>query len=57
MVKKNPQTTIKEFMEEMSSIGIDVNGQTVTNTLRCERLRKYQTKRAPLGSIGKSPTA
>lgn len=48
MVKKNPRTTRKELVEEMSSIGVNVTRQTVTNTLRSEGLRKYQARRVPL---------
>ena len=35
----------KELLEEMSSIGVNNTRQTVTNTLRIERLRKYQARK------------
>ena len=48
MVKKNPRTTRRELMEEISSIGVNVTRPTVTNTLGSEGLRKYQARRIHL---------
>lgn len=48
IVKKNPRTTRKELVEEMSSIGVSVTRQTVTNALKNEGLRKYKARRVPL---------
>ena len=48
MVKKNPRTTRRELMEEISSIGVNVTRPTVTNTLGSEGLRNYQARRIHL---------
>ena len=48
MVKKNPRTTRKELVGEMSFLGVNVNKQTMTNTLTSEGLLNYQARKVIL---------
>lgn len=48
IAKCNPRVTRKELVEEMSSIGVNVTKQTITNVMKSKGLRRCQARKVPL---------